>query len=129
MENLDIQELIDKATRMATTPIGGARGITSSQRGLMGDVAKIGGGIYNNQMDTDIAKRGQDITQAGQSLTAATVRRGQDLDFGLGKEQLGLEKEKATMPFKGSFGINSSPPPEKDWGSIFGEHLSLFSKL
>jgi hypothetical protein len=121
MENIDIQELIDKATKMATTPISGARGITSSQRGLMGDVAKFAGDIY-----------GQDITQSGQNLTAATTRRGQDLIYGLGKEQLGLEKEKVTMPFKSGFGLgidSSSPSPEKDWKSIFGEHLSLFNKL
>lgn len=118
MENIDIQELIDKATRMATTPISGARGITSSQRGLMGDVAKFTGDIY-----------GQDITQSGQNLTAATTRRGQDLIYGLGKEQLGSEKEKATMPFKSGFGINDSSPPEKDWKSIFEEHVSLFNEL
>lgn len=129
MENLDIQELIDKATRMATTPIGGARGITSSQRGLMGDVTRVAGGIYNNQMDTDVTKRGQDITESGQGLMAETVRRGQDLTAGLGEKELGLEREKAFRPARGIGSVNTPPTPKKDWGSVFGEHLSLYSKL
>ncbi len=129
MENLDIQMLIDKATRMATTPIGGARGITSSQRNLMGDVTKFAGGIYDKRTDQDVARSGQDITRSGQNLTAETERRGQDLALGLGREKLASDREKATMPFMSDFGTNNPSPPKKDWGSVLGEHLNLFSKL
>lgn len=129
MENLDIQMLIDKATRMATTPIGGARGITSSQRNLMGDVTKFAGGIYDNRIKQDLARSGQDITRSGQNLAAETIRRGQDLDLGLGRESLALDREKATMPFMSDFGTNNPSPPKKDWESIWNEHLNLFSKL
>jgi len=91
---MDIQELIDNAVKMATTPIGGAKGITTSQRNLMGDVGQISRGLYNDQTSAELTKRGQDITSAGQNLSAETARRSQDLGFGLGKERLGMEKER-----------------------------------
>lgn len=124
---MDIQEMIEKAVSMATTPIGGARGITSSQRNLMGNIAGISGGLYKDQVDTELTKRGQDITKTGQNLIAETNRRGQDLEFGLGKEKLGLEKEKAFMP---AFGINASGSiSNDDWGMKLAKFKSMYGNL
>lgn len=124
---MDIQELIDNAVKMATTPIGGAKGITSSQRNLMGDVGQISRGLYNDKTSAELTKRGQDITSAGQNLSAETARRSQDLEFGLGKENLGLEKEKAFMP---ALGIGPpNPINDDDWGLKLGQFKSMYGNL
>lgn len=127
MDSSNIMEIIDKAVRMATTPIAGARGITSSQRNLMGNVNQISAGLFKDQSDTELAKRGQDITQSGQNLAAETNRRGQDMEFGLGKEKLGLEKEKAFMPALG-IGMPKSTNDD-DWGLKLGKFKSMYSNL
>lgn len=70
MESRELQGLIDTVTKLATTPVGGARGITSSQRSLAA-----------NLMGDATAMRGQDLSNA----------RAQD-ELGLKKEELGLKE-------------------------------------
>jgi len=80
-----IQDIIDKVS-------GGSmsRARANALVGLAGDLA----GIQKTRMGIEADKAGLGVIQAGQNLTAETTRRGQDMGFGLGKERLGMEKER-----------------------------------
>lgn len=82
MEENEIKRYLDNAMSMANTPIAGARGITSSQRGLAGNIANIAAdyglgqqniaqGIEEGKLNRDVTMRGQDFGLLGDKLKLA----------------------------------------------------------